>query len=157
MNLQEAFTSRLRRHREWSGISLDEIAAATRIQRQLLEAFERNDLSEWPRGLYARACIRAYAAALGLEPAETVDEFCRLYPQGDRRARPVIEEIAAIVASPSEYKPDLPNEANGGRRATDDVIVAAQTPSRLDSARRFLRSHITSRFSAPRSARRATP
>ena len=62
-----------------------QIARDTRIKRDLLEAFERNDLSEWPRGLYARAWMRAYATAVGLDAIDTVDEFCRLFPHGDRR------------------------------------------------------------------------
>ncbi|MEQ1575144.1 MAG: helix-turn-helix transcriptional regulator [Vicinamibacterales bacterium] len=153
MTLREAFTSRLRRQREWNGISLDEISATTRIKRQLLEALERNDLSDWPRGLYARACIRAYAIAIGFDPNETVDEFCRLYPQGDRRAQPTIEEIAAIVASPSEYKPDLPDRPEGERRQAANGSAVAQPPSWLDHAFRFVRARFTSRSSVPDSAR----
>jgi hypothetical protein len=153
MTLREAFTSRLRRHREWNGISLDEISATTRIKRQLLEDLERNDLSDWPRGLYARACIRAYALSIGFDPNETVDEFCRLYPQGDRRAQPTIEEIAAIVSSPSEYKPDLPDTPEGERRQPASGSPAPQAPTWLDHALRFVRTRLTSRSSVPDSAR----
>src|SRR5918994_214249 len=101
MSPQETFVIRLRRHRLRNAISLDEIAGETRVKRELFEAFESNDLSEWPRGLYARAWIRAYASAVGLDPIDTVDEFCRLFPQGDRRANSTIKEIASIVAEPS--------------------------------------------------------
>ena len=99
MTPQETFVTRLRRHRQRNGISLDEMATDTRVKRELLEALEQNDLSEWPRGLYARAWIRAYATAVGLDPIDTVDEFCRLFPQGDRRANSTIKEIASIVAA----------------------------------------------------------
>jgi hypothetical protein len=115
---QDTFVARLRRHRERNGVSLDEIAAETRIKRELLEAFEQNDLTAWPRGVYARAWIRAYASAIGFDPIDTVDEFCRLFPQGDRRAGPTIGEIAAIVASPSEYRDEAPALADGDRRRT---------------------------------------
>jgi transcriptional regulator with XRE-family HTH domain len=107
MNPQEAFVTRLRRHRQRNGISLDEMAGDTRVKRELLEALERNDLSEWPRGLYARAWIRAYASAVGLDPIDTVDEFCRLFPQGDRRAHSTIREIASIVAAESAYRDEF--------------------------------------------------
>jgi len=83
------------------------MAAETRVKRDLLEALENNDLSQWPRGLYARAWIRAYAGAVGLDPGDTVDEFCRLFPQGDRRANDTIREIAAIVAEPSQYQDEF--------------------------------------------------
>ena len=82
---QETFIARLRRHRERNQISIQQIATTTRVKPELFEAFERNDLSGWPRGLYARAWIRGYANVVGLDAIDTVDEFCRLFPQGDRR------------------------------------------------------------------------
>jgi hypothetical protein len=107
MDPQDAFVTRLRRYRERSQISLDEIATMTRVKRELLEAFERNDLSEWPRGLYARAWVRAYASVVGLDPSDTVDEFCRLFPHGDRRLGGTMQEIATIVAHASEYRDEF--------------------------------------------------
>jgi transcriptional regulator with XRE-family HTH domain len=110
MNPQLTFVAHLRRERQRRGISLDEIATATRVKRELLEAFENNDLTDWPRGLYARAWVRGYALAVGLDPADTVDEFCRLYLHGDRRARTTIREIASIAASDSEYRDEFDHE-----------------------------------------------
>ena len=107
MTPQETFVARLRRHRERSRIALDDIAATTRIKRELLDAFERGDLSAWPRGVYARAWVRAYASVAGLDPVDTVDEFCRLFPQGDRRAGGTLQAMAAIVAHPSEYRDEF--------------------------------------------------
>lgn len=114
MSPQEAFVTRLRRHRQRCRISLDEIAAETRVKRELLEALENNDLSEWPRGLYARAWIRTYATSVGIDPGDTVDEFCRLFPHGDRRVLGTIREIAVIVAAPPAYRDEF---AHGDRRA----------------------------------------
>ena len=99
MNPQLTFIARLRRERLRSGVSLTAIASKSRVKVELLEAFENNDLTDWPRGLYARAWVRAYAIAVGLDPADTVDEFCRLYLHGDRRARSTIREIAEITAN----------------------------------------------------------
>src|SRR5437870_13713392 len=87
----------MRRYRERSRISLDEVALCTRIRQDLLESFERCDLSEWPRGLYARAWVRAYANAIGLDADEAVEEFCRLFPEGDRRAHHTMVELAGIL------------------------------------------------------------
>jgi transcriptional regulator with XRE-family HTH domain len=123
MTAQETFVTRLRRHRQRNRISLEEIAADTRVKPELLEALEKNDLSEWPRGVYARAWIRAYAAAVGLDPMDTVDEFCRLFPQGDRRVRSTIEEIAAIVAQPSEYETDIAPELDRRRRSSEINVM----------------------------------
>jgi cytoskeletal protein RodZ len=124
MDPQDAFVTRLRRYRERSQISLDEIATMTRVKRELLEAFERNDLSEWPRGLYARAWVRAYASAVGLDPSDTVDEFCRLFPHGDRRLGGTIQEIATIVAHASEYRDEFGHVVE--RRRSEQVAVVPQ-------------------------------
>ena len=117
MTEQETFVTRLRRHRERNRIPLEEISRDTRVKLELLEGLERNDLTQWPKGLYARAYIRAYAAAIGLDGADAVDEFCRLFPQGDRRAEPVIREMAAIVASQSGFQYDYSYTAEADRRA----------------------------------------
>lgn len=123
MTPQEAFVTRLRRNRERNRLTHAELAAEMRVKPELLEALERNDLSAWPRGLYARAWIRGYAEAVGLDPVDTVDEFCRLFPQGDRRARATLEEIAAIVAHESEYVSDIPAELDRRRRSGDEPEV----------------------------------
>jgi len=126
MNPQDAFVTRLRRYRENSQISLDEIATMMRVNRELLEAFERNDLSEWPRGLYARAWIRAYASVVGLDPSDTVNQFCRLFPHGDRRVGGTIQEMAAIVAHSSEYRDEFGHAADR-RRSPEANVLPEQT------------------------------
>ena len=122
MNPQETFITRLRRHRERNRISIDEICTETRIKRELLEAFEHFDLANWPRGVYARAWVRAYASAVGLDPIDTVDEFCRLFPQGDRRSGGTVQEIAAIVAHPSEYRDEFAHDTDRRRMPHVNVL-----------------------------------
>jgi hypothetical protein len=106
MTEQEAFTTYLRRYRQRTGLALEDIAAATRIRLELLAGLERNEFEGWPRGLYARAYVRNYATLVGLDPKEIVNEFCRLFPYGDRRAESTMREMAAIVASQSEWRDD---------------------------------------------------
>lgn len=127
MTPQDAFVTRLRRHRQRCRVSLDEIAAETRVKRELLEALENNDLSQWPRGVYARAWIRAYATAVGLDPIDTVDAFCRLFPHGDRRAGVTIQEIASIIAAPSEYRDEFNHSED--RRRPDPEVTAPPRPA----------------------------
>lgn len=119
MTPQHEFVTRLRRHRERARVSIEAIAARSRIKRELIEALERNDLSEWPRGLYARAWVRAYAGAVGLDPADTVEEFCRLFPHGDRRTGGTLQEVAAIVAHPSEYRDEFDHAVDRRRTAAE--------------------------------------
>ena len=67
--------SRLKRAREARGVSLGEIAAATKITVTTLEALERNDYARLPGGIFSRSFVRAYAAAVGLDPDATLNEF----------------------------------------------------------------------------------
>ena len=106
---------RLRLHRERQRLLLPDLASSMRVKVEYLEALERNDLSAWPHGLYARAWVRTYATLVGLDPADTVDEFCRLFPHGDRRARDTMREIAAILSQPSTYR-DEDREVDRRRR-----------------------------------------
>jgi transcriptional regulator with XRE-family HTH domain len=107
MSERDAFGPNLRRTRIQRGISLESIAAATKIGLDLLTALEQNDFSEWPTGIYARASIRAYATEIGVDPEVVVNDFCRWFPQGDRRAERVVRDQAAIVGHDLQWRDDL--------------------------------------------------
>lgn len=125
------FGPRLRSERERRGISLDTIATATKVSADLWEGLERNDFSRWPSGIFARAFIRDYARAVGLDSDEVVDEFCRLFPQGDRRASRLIKAQAQLIGHSSALTETyIPPE--GDRRAPD---LTADEQSRARVAR----------------------
>jgi transcriptional regulator with XRE-family HTH domain len=79
--MPESFGARLRQQREQRGIALGALAKQTRIKESLLEALERDDLSQWPSGFYRRAFFRAYASAIQLDPDVAFAEFQALYPE----------------------------------------------------------------------------
>ena len=86
------FGARLREARERRGLSLREIADATKIAARSLEALERNDIARLPGGIFSRAFVRAYAVHVGLDPEETISEFMASFPddsvtQGHPRTR----------------------------------------------------------------------
>jgi Helix-turn-helix domain len=78
---QIEFGSKLRCQRERRSLSIDSIAESTKINHAFLAALERGDVSQIPAGLYRRAFIRAYAAAIGLTSESIVPEFVRLFPE----------------------------------------------------------------------------
>lgn len=78
--MPETFGARLRLHRERRQVSLEMIAEQTKIKASLLDGLERGDISQWPSGIFRRAYVRAYAQAIGEDPAATVREFLELYP-----------------------------------------------------------------------------
>jgi transcriptional regulator with XRE-family HTH domain len=97
MSDRDTFGPRLRRERERRGISLETIADVTKVGVELWDGLERNDFSRWPAGIFARAFIRDYSRAVGLDADEVVDEFCRLFPVGDRRAARIIKAQAELI------------------------------------------------------------
>jgi transcriptional regulator with XRE-family HTH domain len=107
MSDREAFGPNLRRLRMQRSVTIEQIAAATKVSASLWSALERNDLSRWPTGIYARAYVRAYAVEIGVDPEATVDEFCRSFPTGDRRAGRVVREQAALIGHDLQWKDDL--------------------------------------------------
>lgn len=98
------FLNRLRRERERKGLSLQQLAQRTNVSVALWAAFEDNDFSRWPTGVFARAFVREYALSVGLDPDETVDDFCRWFPQGDRRAERMIRAQAELIGHDSEWR-----------------------------------------------------
>ncbi len=120
MSGREAFGPNLRRIRIQRGISLQQIATETNVSELLWAAMENNDFSRWPNGIFARAYIRDYAKIVGADPDATVDEFCRWFPHGDRRADRVIQEQAEIVNHHLEVKSELPPHVEEDRRWTPE-------------------------------------
>jgi cytoskeletal protein RodZ len=117
MSERHTFGPRLRRERERRGISLETIAAVTKVSADLWDGLERNDFSRWPSGIFARAFVRDYARAVGLDADEVVNEFCRLFPIGDRRTARVIKAQAQLIGHNATVQDDtLPPE--GDRRAS---------------------------------------
>src|SRR5260370_40850868 len=130
MSERDTFGPRLRRERERRGISLETIALLTNVSLELWQGFESNDFSRWPTGIFARAFVRDYAKAAGLDPDEIVDDFCRLFPLGDRRLVPVIRAQAELIGDDTKVTDDTRRLPGGiDRRPTRAEPPAA--PERL--------------------------
>jgi transcriptional regulator with XRE-family HTH domain len=133
MSERDTFGPRLRAERERRGISLDTIASVTKVGVDLWEGLERNDFSRWPSGIFARAFVRDYARAIGLDSDEAVNEFCRLFPIGDRRASRLIQAQAQLLGHSLSYAESAGLPMHGDRRLapTEDSEDAAILRARL--------------------------
>jgi hypothetical protein len=76
---RRGFGERMKRHRERCGVTLAQISKSSKVPASLFAGLEAGDCSRWPAGLYARAYIRAYAEAVGINPEETVEEFAAAF------------------------------------------------------------------------------
>lgn len=105
----------LKKAREEKGVSLDDIQRMTKIQRRYLEAIERGHFHLLPGHFYARAFIKSYAEAVGLDSAQILEHF-----QTDLPAQPPQEQLERLrrrrAASVSE-----PLQA--GRWVTTTLLV----------------------------------
>ena len=117
MSDRETFGPWLRSERERRGISLDTLASVTKVSADLWDGLERNDFSRWPSGIFARAFVRDYARGIGLDADEVVNEFCRLFPIGDRRTRGIINAQANLLGHKLSYEDSGGLPPQGDRRS----------------------------------------
>lgn len=126
MSGSEAFGPNLRRIRLQKGVSLKQLADSTKVAETLWAGLERNDFSRWPNGIFARAYVREYAKAVGVDPESTVDDFCRWFPNGDRRVAPTIKGQAEIVGHDDlEWRDEVPQTVAEGNRRGGAVTSSA--------------------------------
>jgi hypothetical protein len=95
----QEFCRALKAVRERKGITLAEIAEATKVPASLFAGLERNDLRRWPKGLFRRSFFRDYVRMIGLPVAETCEEFVRLFPDPESAA------LAICATGPDEGNP----------------------------------------------------
>lgn len=106
MGSRQSFCLALKAARERRGVTLAQIAEATKVCVSHFAALERNDLRSWPKGLFRRAFFRGYVEMIGLPVAETMDEFVRLFPDGEAApvsARPPADASALRLSLDSSW------------------------------------------------------
>lgn len=143
MSEQDTFGPRLRSERERRGISIETIVTVTKVGADLWLGLERNDFSKWPSGIFARAFLRDYAKAVGLDADDVVDEFCRLFPLGDRRAARLMKAQAEIIGhAPGALEDPALVPPEGDRRSIARVRKAQARARRIRLAPRTVAAAI---------------
>jgi transcriptional regulator with XRE-family HTH domain len=131
--MAQGFGERLRHERERRQISLDSIAASSKVSVALFRGLERDDLSRWPTGIFRRSFVRAYATAVGLEPDAVVREFLERHPDP--------------VEAPIDAAGDPPLLDPGARGLPTGVRVRFADTARL-FAKRHMISPVRARWAA---------
>jgi cytoskeleton protein RodZ len=88
------FGTQLKEARESRGLSLQQLAASTKISVSVLDALERGDFPRLPGGIFSRAFVRSYAVEVGVNPDDVVAKF-------------VAELEAARPATAEAVRPDV--------------------------------------------------
>lgn len=100
---RDEFCLALKAARERSGITLADIADATKIPAYLFDALEHADLRRWPNGLFRRSFFRDYVRTIGLPVTEACAQFARLFPDETVEVAPPAE--VAAPAKPPDRSP----------------------------------------------------
>jgi transcriptional regulator with XRE-family HTH domain len=111
---RRALGERLKRQRERQRITLQQISQNSKVPASLFAGLEAGDCSRWPAGLYARAYVRAYADAIGLNADDTVEEFVAAFgsaikaegknpPQANARTASTLR-LSLVEESPVELE-----------------------------------------------------
>ena len=93
-----SFGARLRLTREQSGLTLRQIADATKLGVRVLDALEHDRIKQLPNGIYRRAIVRAYATEVGLDPEKTLRAFLSTHPD-DLPPLPAHAQHTVVVAT----------------------------------------------------------
>ncbi|MDQ0416917.1 cytoskeletal protein RodZ [Croceifilum oryzae] len=111
----------LRSTRESLGISLEELEAHTKIQKQYLSAIENGQFNLLPGSIYVRSYIRTYALSVGLDPHQLLHQVrhtqaakensrqnVSVMPERPRNQRlsSMSEQSTAVAANENRWQPE---------------------------------------------------
>lgn len=121
----DKFAEELREQREKSGITIQQIASKTRIDKKFLEAIDQGNFSFLPE-LYVKAFIKEYAMVVGLDGEETVKKF--LIAREGKDYNEVLEqeklekEKAKEIKKAESYQPKLVAKSTPVKSYYDDSL-----------------------------------
>ncbi|MBX7527609.1 helix-turn-helix domain-containing protein [Qipengyuania vesicularis] len=112
--LRRRVGERLREAREEKGLTIEQVAAETRIPLRHLETIEAGDFAALPARTYAIGFSRTYARTLGLDEHEVLDQVREELAEGDPNA----------VEKPDKFEPGDPARVPGRGLAWFAVLAA---------------------------------
>lgn len=110
----------LRDARERRGLSLDQLARATKIRVTTLQAIETNRREKLPEAIFLRGFVRAYAREVGLNPEDTVRQYLGQF-----------EPVAEIVERAGPGTVDARREQTRGTQGATDHDEAERRVTRV--------------------------
>lgn len=93
-SMPQDFGSHLKHEREMRGISLEEIAASTKIQIRYLQALENNQFDQLPGTVFIKGFVRSYAKTIGCN----ADDLISVYDESIGSPQQDADQIARDLA-----------------------------------------------------------
>jgi transcriptional regulator with XRE-family HTH domain len=128
--MNKSFGEKLREARIAKGLSTTQVAAATHILVQTIEALEKEDFRKIPAPIYGRGFVRLYAECVGLEAKPLIDEFMDIHsgrqaPAHQRVNESLSENIFSEAVNentpPEQTPPPLSEDVPSDE--TPDIVV----------------------------------
>ena len=96
------FGERIQREREMRGITLEEIAEATKIGTRSLRALEEQDFDKLPGGIFNKGFVRAYSKYLGIDEDQAVADYVTAVNEAQSSGKLTRPEYAPPTIDESE-------------------------------------------------------
>ncbi|CAG9619646.1 helix-turn-helix domain-containing protein [Sutcliffiella rhizosphaerae] len=93
--------NKLKQTREEKGLSLDDLQTITKIQKRYLIGVEEGNYDIMPGQFYARAFIRQYSEAVGLDPDVMFEEYANDIPANEKEEIPPLSRVKTKKQVPS--------------------------------------------------------
>jgi cytoskeleton protein RodZ len=90
----ESLGARFKRERERQKITLDQVAAATKIGTRMLKALEEDHFDQLPGGIFNKGFVRSYARHLSMDEEQAIAD----YLAATSPAQPIREPEAVLAA-----------------------------------------------------------
>lgn len=97
-----ALGEQLREARLRRKLSASEVAAATRMKVQTVEALEREDFKRMPAPIYCKGFIKIYAEYIGLNPDTLLAEYTQRFVEPKQQSLIIDQEATAVKAAAAQ-------------------------------------------------------
>ena len=114
------FGDKLKRERELRGVTLEEIAEATKIGTRSLKALEDEHFDQLPGGIFNKGFVKAYAKFLGLDEEQAVSDF--MVAQGEQPANSKADVMAKMAAQAEVSRRSEFASSGGEKTGTSNKI-----------------------------------
>lgn len=139
--MSQSLGEKLRLAREERGISITEVAEATRISPHYLQAIEVDDYRTLPGGIFNKGFIKSFAKYVGVDEQEALADYARIVNAGS--------EEQAADAPLNRYRPEVLTDDRAGGSMIPTVIGAVVILAIVTAAVLFGLNYLQNRQSEP--------
>ena len=126
-----SFGEKLKLEREKKKMTLEDIAATTKISTRMLHALEEDKFTQLPGGIFNKGFVRAYARTVGLDEDQTIADYLEASGEASpQRPEPGIRDSPRdnVRENPSRPAPLRITDEPSGRLEIRAEVASRQLP-----------------------------